>query len=43
MFRENRSKRFIKKPIANAPIQLTKSVPKGNLIGMDELMHWLET
>jgi hypothetical protein len=36
---ENRLKRLAKKPINNAPTQLTKRVPKGNLIAMDEFMN----
>jgi hypothetical protein len=38
----NTLKKFIKKPINNAPIQLTKRVLRGNLIFIDEFMNWLE-
>jgi hypothetical protein len=33
---------FTKKPINNAPIQLTKRVPKGNLLFIDKFINWLE-
>jgi hypothetical protein len=33
------SKIFIKKPINNEPIQLTKMVPKGNLIFTHEFIN----
>jgi hypothetical protein len=33
---------FIRKPINNAPIQLTKRVPKGNLVFTDKFMNRVE-
>jgi hypothetical protein len=38
----NISKKFIKKPINNAPIQLTKRVPKGNLLFKGKFINLLE-
>jgi hypothetical protein len=39
---ENTSKIFIKKPINNAPMQLTKRVPAGNLLFTAKFINWLE-
>jgi hypothetical protein len=36
---ENMSKIFIKKPMPNAPTQLTAIVPKGNLAVVNEFMN----